>query len=108
MELRAACRTSPPPTATTSLRTRLILANAIITIVAVAAMGYYVYLRSQQSSAVLANQLDTSVRQQAENELTASGDAQAAALNNFFTTVQHDIEDAGASAGALVSNEFES
>ncbi len=97
--------TGSPPKATASLRARLILANAIITIVAVSAMGYYVYLRSQQASEVLAAQLDTSVRQQAQNELAATGDAQAAALNSFFTTVQHDIEDAGASAGALISKE---
>ena len=62
-------------------------------------------IRTQQSSASLADQLEANVRQQAQNELAANGDAQVTALNDFFTTVRRDITDAGASAAALLSQE---
>jgi len=101
----AGIRAEARPGGAASLGTRLILANAIITILAVAALGYYVYYRTQQSSASLADQLEANVRQQAQNELAANGDEQVASLNGFFTTVRRDITDAGASAEALLSKE---
>ena len=101
----AGIRSQAQPGGATSLGTRLILANAIITILAVSALGYYVYYRTQQASASLADQLEANVRQQAQNELAANGDAQVAALNGFFNTVRRDITDARASAEALLSKE---
>ena len=52
-----------------SLRTRLIVTNVVITALAVAALGYYVFYRTQQSTNALADQLDASIRQQAEANL---------------------------------------
>jgi hypothetical protein len=46
-----------------SLRARLILVNMLITFVAIAGLGYYIYYRAQQSNAYLTHQLDTSVLQ---------------------------------------------
>ena len=89
----------------TSLRTRLIVINVAIAIVAVAALGSYIFYRAQQSSASLADQLETNVRIEAQNGLAASADQQVSDLNSFFATARRDITDAGASAAGLLSRE---
>ncbi len=88
-----------------SLRTRLILSNMIITFLAVAGLGYYVYYRAQEANSYLATQLAASVRQQAETQMNATGTEQAAALNNFFATAAMNITMVGTTAGNLVSQE---
>jgi GAF domain-containing protein/HAMP domain-containing protein len=108
MTIDAATTTQQPERShgrSASLRARLILANAIITILAVAAMGYYVYYRGQQSTEALASQLESSVRQEAENQLSATADQQAEAVDSFFATMRREITDAGASTAALLSHE---
>ena len=67
-----------------SLRTRLILGHMIVTTLAVAGLGYYIYYRAQQQNAYLTDQLNKSVRQQAETQLNATSTEQAATLNGFF------------------------
>jgi GAF domain-containing protein len=77
----------------------------ITTAVAVAAMGYYVYFRSQQATSTLAGQLDASIRQQAEANLHATIDEQVGDLNAFFGDMRRDIADAGGSASQLLSQQ---
>ena len=93
------------PSGWRSLRTRLIATSIIVTALAIAAMGFYVYYRGQQDTNTLANLLDTSVRQQAQANLTATSNEQVAIINTFFTDMRRDIADAGASAGQVLSRQ---
>ncbi len=86
-----------------SLRTRLILANMLITFLAIGSLGYYIFVRAQQSNAYLTNQLDLSVRQQARDSLLAASTEQANTLNNFFVGIRKDITNVGATAADLLS-----
>lgn len=88
-----------------SLRTRLTVANTVITALAIAAIGYFVFYRGQQSNAALASQLEQSIRQQAEDKLAAATDAQVATLNDFFAAKRKDITDASATSAGLLSQE---
>ena len=92
-----------PVTGAASLRTRLIATNVIITALAVATMGYYVFVRTQQATTSLADQLDSSIRQQAEASLTRISSEQVGVLNAFFVDMRRDISDAGTSAAQLLS-----
>jgi GAF domain-containing protein len=89
---------------TGSLRTRLIVTNVIITALAVSALGYYVFYRTQQSTNALADQLEASIRERATASLGAESDQRVTALNSFFVSMREDITDAGTSAGDLLSN----
>jgi GAF domain-containing protein/HAMP domain-containing protein len=88
-----------------SLRTRLIAANVLITAVAIAALGYYVYYRGQQSTAFLTNELDSSVRQKAVDTLTVASTTQTNTLNSIFTSIRKDITGIGVSTNMLLSRE---
>jgi GAF domain-containing protein/HAMP domain-containing protein len=88
-----------------SLRVRLVLGNILITFLALAGMGYYVYFRAQQANAYLTDQLDISVHQQAEDKLNSTSSEQAAALNNFFAATRKDISTIGASTENLISQQ---
>lgn len=88
-----------------SLRLKLVLGNTLITFLAVAGMGYYVYDRAQQANTYLSNQLYISVRQQAEDKLTTTSIDEATALNNFFTSMSKDITTLGNTAQKLLSQE---
>jgi len=88
-----------------SLRTRLILGNMIVTFLAVAGLGYYVYYRAQQTNFYLTNQLNASVHQQAETQLNATSTEQAATLNNFFASASMNITMIGTTAGNLLTQE---
>jgi GAF domain-containing protein len=90
-----------------SLRTRLIVTNVIIITLAIAALGFYVFYRTQQSTNALAAQLDASIQQQAEANLKAQSDQQVAELNSFFGAMRRDITDAGTSAGQFLSRPAE-
>jgi GAF domain-containing protein/HAMP domain-containing protein len=86
-----------------SLRTRLILANMIITFLAILGMGFYIYYRAQQANQYLTTQLSDSVYQQAQDNLTATSNEQTLQLNNFFLTISQDISNLGASLSRLLS-----
>jgi len=88
-----------------SLRTRLILSYILVTIVAIVALGYYIYIRALQSNALVSRQLDASVLQQAEANLTLASEEQANNLNGFFTSLSDDINTAGTTAAELLSRE---
>ena len=88
-----------------SLRTKLILSYMLVTFIAVVGMGYYLYLRTLQSNASITDQLDNSVRQQAQTNLSAAGAEQANTLNNFFASIKKDITTLGATATDLLTKE---
>ena len=88
-----------------SLRTRLILSYVLITVVAIVALGYYIYLRALQSNALVSTQLDASVLQQAEANLMLTNEEQANNLNVFFTSISNDMTTAVTTATELLSNE---
>ncbi len=90
---------------TLSMRARLILMTILITFVAVAGMGFYVFYRAQQTDLYLTQQLDASVRQQAESVLQQASTEQAGTLNNFFVSLRKDITDFGTTTGRMLSNE---
>ena len=52
-----------------SLRTKIILGNLLIVLVTVAAMGYFVFYRSQSANEFLVDQFDISVNHEIENRL---------------------------------------
>ncbi len=88
-----------------SLRTRLIAANVLITAISVAALGYYVYFRGQQSTAFLANELETSTQQKAFDILTTTSKSQADALNGIFASFREDVTQIGLSTDSLLSQQ---
>ncbi len=101
-------RSSPPERTffrSPSFRTRLIIANIVITFVALAAMGYYIYYRAQAESAYLTSQLDKSVQQHAEDQLSTISAEQANALNNFFSSAKKDITNLGSTTEKFLSQE---
>ena len=86
----------------TSLRTRLILANILIVAASIAALGFYVYYRGQQSTAFLTNELRSNLRQKAVDTLTSSTQANAENLNNVFSTVSQQITNLGVGVNAML------
>ena len=87
------------------LRTRLILGNIIVTFLAVAGLGYYIYYRAQQQDAYLTDQLNKSVLQQANDRLTTTGSGEANELNAFFASTAKDVTNLGTTTGGLLSQE---
>jgi GAF domain-containing protein/HAMP domain-containing protein len=88
-----------------TLRTKLILGNILIILLAITGTGYYVYLRGQQANYYLTTQLDRTVRQQAQGELTSISAEQANVLNNFFESMRKNIVTVGATTENLLSQE---
>lgn len=88
-----------------SFRARLILATIIITFLAVAGMGIYVFYRAQQTDVFLTQQLDTTIRQQAESDLQTSSEAEVKTLNNFFVSLRKEIVDLGATTAEMLNDE---
>jgi len=88
-----------------SLRTRLVLSSILITFLAVAGMGYYVYFQAQQSRSFLSQQLDQSTREQAQAQLRAAASEHAALLNDFFASIKKDTLNLSASTAQLLSQE---
>lgn len=86
-----------------SLRARLILSTTLVTFLAVIAVGFYAFLRSQQSDAYLTNRLDSNIREQAREQLLAASTEQSQVLNNFFTAAHKDTLSFGSSAARLLS-----
>ncbi|HNT53359.1 MAG TPA: cache domain-containing protein [Anaerolineaceae bacterium] len=90
---------------TLSFRARLILASTVIIFLAVAGMGFYVFYRAQQTDLYLTQQLDATVRQQAETELQKSIGAETETLNNFFAALRKEITTLGDTTVNLLDNE---
>lgn len=88
-----------------SFQSRLILSNMVITFLVIAGMGYYVYYRAQQTNIYLTEQLNASVRQQAEAILQKASIEQVDALNNFFVSQRKDIANFGSTTEKILAQE---
>jgi putative methionine-R-sulfoxide reductase with GAF domain len=88
-----------------TLRTRLTLSTMAITALAIMVLGYFIYNRAQQSNTYLTEQLDVSIRQQAEDTLETISSEQIAVLNTFFASMSRDVANLGAMAGIMASEE---
>lgn len=88
-----------------SIRFNLILGNMAITFFAIIGMGLYVYYRAQQSNDYLTTQLDASVYQQAQNQLSAESAKQTQQLNDFFVVIRRDISNLGTTLGQMLSQD---
>ncbi len=88
-----------------SLRGKLIAGNMLITLLAIFGMGYYVYFRAQEANNYLTTQLQKSVNQNANNQLTAIANEQSARLNFFFASKSHEITLIGSNLNSLLSRE---
>lgn len=75
-----------------------------VTFLAVAGMGVYSYYRTQQTDVYLTQQLDASVRAQAELNLQNSSASEVQTLNTFFSTLRQSIENLGATTGNMLNN----
>lgn len=88
-----------------SLRAKLIMGNLLVTFLAIAGMGLYIYYRAQQSNNYLTTQLDKSVYQQAQDQLTSISGEQTLHLDNFFISIRKDITTIGKALGNIISEE---
>lgn len=73
-----------------NLRGKLTLGNLAITILAVAIMGLYVYLRIQDASRQLIDSVEENARTRAEEDLLNTNREQAAFLDSFFENMSRN------------------
>jgi GAF domain-containing protein/HAMP domain-containing protein len=88
-----------------SLRAKILWANLLIVLVAVAAMGYFVFYRSQETNAFITEQFDTSVTREIENRLTVIVSNEVNDISIFFSSMKNTIDTFGSTTGAFLSNE---
>jgi GAF domain-containing protein/HAMP domain-containing protein len=74
-----------------SIRTRLIRGSIAIVFLALAIMGAFVFIRTQQTNAALIARMDTTTRNEAQNLLTAAADHHTETLSNFFNNLQSQL-----------------
>ena len=90
---------------TFSLRTKILLGIILIVLLTVAAMGYFVFNRSQSTNEFLVGQVGVSVNKEIENRLTAAVAREANTINYFFATKKTAIEFFGNTTGSLISKD---
>jgi GAF domain-containing protein len=88
-----------------SLRAKILLGNFLIVLLTVAAMGYFVFYRSQATNDFLVNQVGVSVDQEIENRLAATVSREANTTHLFFSAIKNAIEFYGNTAGIIISND---
>ncbi len=88
-----------------NLQTRLILGNLIVTFIAVAGLGFYIYYRAQQDNAFLADQLNKSVLQHANDSIGATSSEEANKLDEVFSSAQTNITILGTTTYNLLDQE---
>ena len=88
-----------------SLRTKILLGNLLIVLITVAAMGYFVFYRSQATNEFLANQFDISVNHEIENRLEITVADEVNNISLFFSSMKNVIDTFGTTSGAVLSND---
>lgn len=88
-----------------SLRTKILLGNLLIVLVTVAAMGYFVFYRSQAANEFLVNQFDISITREIEDRLAIITSNEANDISIFFSSMKNVIETFGTTTGAYLSND---
>jgi len=96
---------SPQTRYTLSLRNKIILGNIIIVLVAVAAMGFFLFFRSQAANEFLIDQFDASVKREIENELTSVVAREVDDISIFFYSMKNVVDIFGTTTGAFTSND---
>lgn len=90
---------------TISLRTKILLGNLLIVLITVAAMGYFVFYRSQATNEFVVNQFDISVTREIENRLAVITSNEVNDVSIFFSSMKNVIDTFGTTTGALLSND---
>lgn len=88
-----------------SLRVKILLGIFLIVLLTVAAMGYFVFNRSQSTNEFLVGQVSASVNQEIENRLATTASREANTIHLFFATTRNAIELFGNMAGTLISKD---
>jgi GAF domain-containing protein/HAMP domain-containing protein len=88
-----------------SLRTKILIGNLFIVLVTVAAMGYFVFYRSQSANEFLVNQFDISVTREIENRLAIIVSNEANDVSIFFSSMKNVINTFGSTTGAFLSTD---
>ena len=88
-----------------SLRAKILLGNLLIVLITVAAMGYFVFYRSQSANEFLVNQFDISVTREIENRLAIIVSDEANDISIFFSSMKNIIDTFGSTTGAFLSND---
>ena len=88
-----------------SLRTKLILTNILIAFAVIAALGYYIFYRAQQSNSLLSNQFADNVQTQTQASLEAATAAAASAQESFFVAASDNVIVFRSTLGRLLSEE---
>ncbi|MCI0507574.1 MAG: GAF domain-containing protein [Gammaproteobacteria bacterium] len=88
-----------------NLRTKLTLGNMLITFIAIIGMGYYVYFRNQESNSFLTTQLESSVRNKAENNLSTLSNEQSTLLEGFFASMRESVSTISSTENKMLSQE---
>jgi GAF domain-containing protein/HAMP domain-containing protein len=85
-----------------SFRSRLSWSTVLIVAIAVAATTVYTFYRTGLTNTYLTDQINESVLNQTEKELTSAATRHAQDLNNFFTSASNNMETLGASIQLLL------
>lgn len=88
-----------------SLRAKLTLANLAVTLLAILGVGYYLLARTQALNALLTEQLDRSVEQEATNRLDGLLSDGASNLNAFFSSTEKNLNTARIAAETFLLQE---
>ena len=90
---------------TLSLRAKILLGNLLIVLFTVAAMGYFVFSRSQAANDFLIEQFDISTTREIENRLIIITSEEASNVSIFFSSMKNVIDTFGTTAGAFISSD---
>ena len=87
-----------------SLRAKILAGNLLIVLFTVAAMGYFMFYRSQVANEFIAEQFDVSVNREIENRLTLITAEETNKISNFFSSVRNITDIFGATVGTITSS----
>ena len=90
---------------TISLRTKILLGNLLIVLITIAAMGYFVFYRSEATNKFLINQFDISVTREIENRLAFIVSNEGNDISLFFSSMKNVIDTFGTTTGILLSTD---
>jgi len=94
------------PLGNLNLRGKLTAGNMVITILVVAVMGLYVYLRIQAGSQQLISSVEENARNRAEQDLINTNREQAAFLDSFFVNMTSNTSIAATSIRSILDDEL--
>lgn len=88
-----------------NLRGKLTVGNMVITILVVAVMGLYIYLRIQEASRQLINSVEENARARAEEDLLIANREQAILLDSFFENMSSNTLIAASSIQSILNDD---